>query len=263
MVTDEESGRERLRRKLAKLAGLSEPATASGRELRVGDAEGLIGSLLTEIDETLLARRLTFRTMPGAPALRLEVYGRRLIRVLAPAPVGLPPEAAALAGKPLVEDDIDALGDLLVSWIGSADRVAVRAEPPPEDRDPLMLGIAAETLAEAWGLELDTGPLLTPSAALDALATLPALAWLRDGPEGRTEAGDPAAVARLAGADTGALATPPRSDGKQVPPRCILLGQSDQGQALVFAEAGGETLLMLFAETELGTAARVWRSLIR
>ena len=58
---------DRLNRTLAKLYRGGPPSTAEGREIGVGrdPGDGLLAAVLTEIDETILARRLTFRGDAG------------------------------------------------------------------------------------------------------------------------------------------------------------------------------------------------------
>ena len=82
----------RLKAKLAKLAQ-RERTAGEARRLKGGDAGELIAALVTEIDETILPRRLTL-TLDGA-VLHLAVANRRLQAMLAPAPAI---EGAAMKG---------------------------------------------------------------------------------------------------------------------------------------------------------------------
>ena len=73
----------RLKAKLAKLAQ-RERTAGEARRLKGGNAGELIAALVTEIDETILPRRLTL-TSEGR-ALHLAVANRRLQAMLSPAP---------------------------------------------------------------------------------------------------------------------------------------------------------------------------------
>jgi hypothetical protein len=156
VASDDEDGHEQLRRRLAKLAGVADPRSPAGREVARGASEQLLSALLTEIDETLIARRLTFRKGPDSPALSVEVYGRRMIRVLPPEPPGF--DNPEISGKALDDEGIEALHTALSGWLESADQLHLEAGPASDDRDPLAIGLAAEALAQTWGIQLDETP---------------------------------------------------------------------------------------------------------
>lgn len=249
MTPADNDDRKRLERRLKKLAGVPHRTTVEGRE--IGAGPDLLSALLTEVDETVLARRLAFRLAANRPELRIDVYGRRLTGLALPAPPGLPAALAGLFGRELGDSDAPALRQLLEGWLAGADGLWVVAEPAPEDRNPLAMGVAARALAAGWGVTLDTVPLLTEAAALDALARLPARAWLRrDAAGAETAHGTPSDVERLRSVTplAGAL------------PSCSILGGQPGGGALVRAEAGGESLTMLIEARNLGGVARAWRA---
>src|SRR5690606_8925710 len=141
---------ERLKRILSKLAAPPAPPQPQGREIASGgDAEARLAALLTEIDETMLPRRLRFQTDIGA-TLSADGYGRRLLSLPPPAPQGLSAGHTALVGQPLhtlPEDSLSDLRALLLAFLAPASRLSVAHAPLPQPRDPAALGVAAETLA--------------------------------------------------------------------------------------------------------------------
>lgn len=252
---------ERLQRTLAKLAGPATPESGDGRELPLGEGpgEGPLAAVLTEVDETLLARRLRFRDEEGR-SFALDVYGRRLLSLAPP----LPAEAdRTLEGRPLEEDDTPALRAALEALTRGAARMWVTADSLPEARDPARLGLAGERLAEAWGLVLGGGLPPPPAAALDRIverAGPAALAWVRTG-AGAGRGGDGAAVARLEAylSDEGQGFRPATGD-----PHCTVLGRQDQDGALaVLAETAEAALMLLVRPADLPGVIAAWRSVIR
>lgn len=253
-MAQDKGDRVRLERRLKKLAGLGAPQSDAGREIGAGEPHALLSALLTEVDETVLARRLGFRLADDRPELRLDVYGRRLSGLAPPAPPNLPAAQAALFGRPLADDDAPALRALFDGWLTGARGLWVVSEAAAEDRDPLAMGVAARWLAGQWKLRLDTRPLPTEAAALDALVAVPALAWLRRDAAGAESAhGAKPDLARLRQAEAPAGASPV----------CTLLGTQQGTTVLVFAAAAGETLRMLVRPADLAGITRAWRGIIR
>ena len=70
----------RLHDKLAKLAAQAGTVGAHGRILQPWPDTGNLGEILQEIDETILARLLTFENGSGA-SISFEVSNRRLLRL--------------------------------------------------------------------------------------------------------------------------------------------------------------------------------------
>lgn len=265
-MAPQDNDRDRLERKLAKLAALPDPSTPGGREIAAGPLDALLAAILTEIDETLLWRRLSFRTAPDGPALHLDVYGRRLVRLGSPLPAGLSANGKALADQTLDDDSAQTLREVLGGWLGPSARLAVRVGKPPGPRDPLAFGIAARTLAEAWGIPLDTGALPDPIAALDALVAAPSDAFIRLGADGEGTAGgaeeDQPLLEDFAQDAITAYAAPEAEDGKLPPPHFVAVGRDD-GRYFVFAEASGEMVMMLASAGDLPALTRAWRSVVR
>lgn len=189
----------RLETMLAKLRE-RERAPGEGRKLKGRDADSLLAALVTEIDETILPRRLTLQT--GMGAVHLAVANRRLQALLAPVPdlAG----AAELEGHPLPDAEdpgVPALKEVLslaFATPGPMD-VHTRRLESPFNSD---IGVPANLLARAWNVaEVATPKAMTPDelmsrflAGLDA----PSVAWLRiNGEEVTDQHGDEARTAAL------------------------------------------------------------------
>ena len=240
---------DRLQQKLAKLAAA--PAVFGPEGRLVGRAPDLLAALLTEVDETMQPRRLSFTAGRGT-ALVCEAYGRRLLSLS-----GLP----GWDRRPLDEAAAADLRVALDGWLQGAAVLYVRAEPLPDSRDPAQFGIAAEALAAVWGLALE--PLAEAPSPLDALLAHfdgRAQTWLRVS-QGAADAwgGKRETVALLTqfaaealpGVRVAALA--PGSDDR----RCVVLGAG--AEAVALALDGAEALAMRLSLTDLTEVNRIWQ----
>ncbi|MEM9427098.1 MAG: hypothetical protein AAGA06_10395 [Pseudomonadota bacterium] len=184
----------RLEEKLAKLRQ-RERAAGEGRKLRGIGADALLAAIVTEIDETILPRRLVFETPAGA--VHLAVANRRLQALLPPAPEAFP---AALAGHALpdVEDPaVAALGDALKSVLEQVEGLPVSATRLTEAFGS-DIGVPAEQLPRVWTVaeSMALRPDETLTQFLSGLDD--AVAWLRiDGEEIAAHGGPEAAVEAL------------------------------------------------------------------
>lgn len=94
-----------LRQTLSKLAGETVAVEYGWRRIAEGQATGLLGSVIGEIGETVLPRRITLRR-DGETELCLAVGNRRILRFLEPVPAPLSADGA-LFGTALAEQDED------------------------------------------------------------------------------------------------------------------------------------------------------------
>ena len=185
----------RLEEKLAKLRQ-RERAVGEGRKLRGVGADALLAAIVTEIDETILPRRLIFETPAGA--VHLAVANRRLQALLAPAPAAIP---AALVGHALPDVEEPALAELgqaLKAVLDQADALPVSAMRLTETFGS-DIGVPAEQLPRVWTVAESTAA--SPQDILSRfLSSLDAktVAWLRiEGEEVAAHGGPEAAVAAL------------------------------------------------------------------
>jgi hypothetical protein len=243
---------DRLRRKLGRLAAAPVALGPEGRLL--GRAPDLLAALLTEVDETIQGRRLTFVTDQGDELVG-DAYGGRLLSLS-----GLPGwERRALDDAHFAD-----LRVALEGWLRGAAQLSVRSAALPNVRDPAEFGISATALAAAWGLMLEPSA-QAPFAPLDALLARfdgRAQAWLRVRQSAAHAWGGPseavALLTRLAaealpGIRTAALTA--EDDTR----RCIILGSEAEETAVTLALDGAEALVLKIALADLAEVNRIWR----
>ncbi len=121
----------------------------------------------------VLGQRLGFDFGDGT-RLVCEASGRRLVRLLAPAPSGLSAEQRALFDRAeLATDDLQVLSKLLVELCARGSGFEMTAEPLGDAIEPVHGGVNPADIAKAAGLPAEAlfgaqdGP--TPEAFLDAL----------------------------------------------------------------------------------------------
>ena len=154
------SDRERLEDKLQKLANADDVFDASGRVLPL-DASDPARAILAEIDETMLARRLTFTNQKGVRVV-MDVAGRRLLQLI---------EAEGISGDalaPIVESAdpqlsgfSKAINDLLLE----VESLNVQADPIPSRPDASTVGRSVEALEKILG---ETAPLTVEPTQQDS-----------------------------------------------------------------------------------------------
>jgi hypothetical protein len=128
---------DRLSAAVAKLGAAPEPRTRHGRALTAADPQSLVEAVLTEIDETVLGRELILRNDRGEE-IRLEVSGRRLLRMTAVAPKE---RAEAWAGT---------IGASVVEANGAASRAVLEVLRAMAEGSPAF-GIASRKLSRRPG----------------------------------------------------------------------------------------------------------------
>ena len=185
----------RLEEKLAKLRQ-RERAAGEGRTLRGSGADALLAAIVTEIDETILPRRLSF-TLPSG-AVHLAVANRRLQALLGPAPDGIPDTLVGQKLPDVEEPAVSELGDALKSLLEGAGSVGVAATRLTENFGS-DIGVPAEQLPRVWSVAESTvkSPAEILEAFLNGLDTTSA-AWLRiEGEEVKGQGGPDTVVSGL------------------------------------------------------------------
>lgn len=192
----------RLEDKLAKLRQ-RERIAGEGRRLRGANPEALLSSVVTEIDETILPRRLTFAVEDGA-TVHLAVASRKLQALVAPAPRIAGMEATGLVDAPLSDPDDAAVAgvrDVLLAVFDGAGAVAIRSARPEGAGFASDVGIPAAILGRAWGVETAEPALPSADQVLTqylAEVSGDVLGWLRiEGEDVTDQAGDAAVVEAL------------------------------------------------------------------
>jgi len=259
----------RLEQVLAKLRQ-RERAPGEGRKLTGGDGTARLAALVTEIDETILPRRLSFG-LGGAGAVHLAVANRRLQALLGPAPKGMP---AALEGKRLADANDPAVAELgaaLGQVLGPPDTVPVssgRQETPfPSD-----IGIPATQLARVWGTAGGVDAATADPAALlagylEAVAK-DATAWLCIAGEEVTGQGGDAEVAEGL-SDLAAVFLDnyfSRFDAAYSEPAfalgTVIAPRGADRRALFFVELGDVSAVILAPSDKVTSLAARWQRLV-
>lgn len=192
----------RLEDKLAKLRQ-RERISGEGRKLRGSTPEALLSALVTEIDETILPRRLSF-IVEGGATVHLAVANRRLQALVSPGPDVNGADVGTLADKPLADPDdpgVGGLRDVLLKVFDGEPVVAIRSARPAGGGFPSDVGIPANILARAWGIDGTSDEAPSPDAVLTRfLSELgdDAIAWLRiEGEDVTAQGGKASAVEAL------------------------------------------------------------------
>jgi hypothetical protein len=253
----------RLRDKLAKLA--SEETGGEVRRLAGGD---LARAILEEIDETILARRLTFRREDGA-GLALEVANRRLLGLVALRGT-FSPEDSDSPFAPLPANDEDALraaAETLRSFASAHGTLAVTATPLARAIGPGTGGRSAAAIATALGIDLydRPAPPVTPDPAqgfAPGLARLArAVAAVEDGRPSPATGPDADAVDRLTRLDAALVAALEAELGAGDGGAARFLLLSGAGEALFYGRRpDGRAVAALLPPDHAGPVAALWRA---
>jgi hypothetical protein len=239
----------RLEEKLAKLR-LRERGAGEARVIR-GDARRLLAAALTEIDETILPRDVSF-SAEGGMTLHLAVANRRLQALVGPVPnlEG----AGDLDRVPLTDPEGDtgrALSALLLAAFATADSWVVQSTRPAAGAAFASdVGIPAAILMRAWGASAHSAA--APEERLRAFMSGlgdRAGAWiLIEGEEVSASHGPAAAVAALG--DHAAVIL----DGYFAGRDALLQGETGPAALAYGAGEGGRAVVVRDAGTALGFA---------
>jgi hypothetical protein len=256
----------RLRDKLAKLAA---EETGSGERRLSASGTDLARAIIEEIDETILARRLTFRAADGA-TLALEVANRRLLGLLEAPQDLVSPEHRDRLFTQLPPDDeaaLAAVAETLRRFAEGCDGLAVSAAPLGRAIGSGMLGRSAAAVARALGIDLYDRP-AAPAAPDPAqgfaagLARLAlAVAEISDGQPAPATGRDADATDRLSCLDAAAIAALEGELGAGAAGAGRFLMLSGTEEALFLGrKADGRAVAALLPVDHAGAVAALWRA---
>lgn len=250
---------------LARIRAIPAVGRGGAREIGPGGAPGL-AAILREIDQTVLARRLTFANGRNG-SVALLAYRRRLLRIEGVSPDGLAGEAGEISGIVLTGADdstVARLGDLLRAFADGAAQISVLTAAPEEDAPGQANGVSAEALAAAWGVDLygaaGPGGAVSVTGFLERCGPLATAAMLFSGGTLRDSRGsedDLAALQPVAGLRAGSVPLPgaqPRG-GRYF---TLLRRGAGDGRLLVLAGQGDETVLILAPAAHLSGIVACW-----
>lgn len=156
---------------IARLQSLQAEASFApgGGRLIADDADrNPVAALLREINETMLARLVTFDSGSGS-SLTLEVAGRRVLRVTGAS--ALDGAEACLAAPALDDDNKDDLIKLMQAVAGRGHDLRVTVASVGREGDAVSVGLPVALLADLLLVDLNRLHPSTPSAAEDAEVT--------------------------------------------------------------------------------------------
>ena len=242
--------------------------------IRAGAQGTLLPRLLSEIDETLLPRRVSF-SVGEARELVLSVANGRILGVEDATGIS---DADTLVGQLLEPGDETAqsLKSVFEALVADEDMVLVRQETLADSVDPTHAGLSATALAEAWETSFQPADLSQDEelagVAIDNFLQATqdeVLAWLMTGPETSESegAGDADTVDELAAfaearRETGE-ASRQVADAKGEPWSFLVLRRAaDAGEVTVIVAVDGILLYLAVAHENLGKVADAWRAAV-
>ncbi len=143
---------ERLSGAVAKLGAKPEPRAAHGRVLDAVNPQGLFEAVLGEIEETILGRELWLRNARGEE-VRLEVSGRRLLRMCSVAPKELGGACEPHIGAPIIDAHGPAscaVAEVLSAMAKGSPSIAVVSSKLSRCPDSAETGCSTEALLASW-----------------------------------------------------------------------------------------------------------------
>lgn len=256
----------RLHALLAKLGG-RDRAPGEGRKLKGAAPQDLLAALVTEIDETILPRRLSLTTPKGV--VHLAVANRRLQALLAPLPDL--DGAAELGDRPLPDTEdplVPALKTLLLQAFEGAAALEVSARRLDRTFGS-DIGVPANLLGRAWAVadlapQKELPPEEMVTAFLKGLDTAP-ITWLRIRGEEVTDQRGTAEEAEALGARAAVFLDGYFAKFEELfPPQARACGTlvGAAGAAMLFVEVGEESAFLSGPEVALQGALAQWQSYV-
>ena len=253
---------QRLNEMIAKLRS-KQRSPGEGRTLAGASAEARLAALVTEIDETILPRRLIFQWDEGS-GIQLAVANRRLQGVLSPCVEDLVP----FAGQPFSDPEAPLIGnvkDALLSILDKAPQARIKSVHLGKDDLGSDAGIAADALSRLWSLADGSGEVGVGDALPNFLKSLSAnsTAWLSvEGEEVADQGGDASEIARLG--DTAAYLLDAYLNRKEAVfgsdelPKAYAVSGPKTG--LFFGDTGEQTVFVLTKPNDLVPVVSAWRA---
>ncbi|MEM6635177.1 MAG: hypothetical protein AAF667_04730 [Pseudomonadota bacterium] len=177
------SDESRLSAKLSRLRGSVRVLPDGSRELFAVPPDELMVALLQEIDETVLARRLSFSTDLGGK-LALDVSNRRLRVVRAVEFRAATADHREIVDMPLEQPgqtELDLLRDVFDAFLGGATSLRVRSDRVAVENPAEIVGCAAARMAAAWDLDLYAATEFDEEAMFEAFSSAAkplSIAWI-------------------------------------------------------------------------------------
>lgn len=125
-----------------------------------------VAHVLSQIDSQVLAQKVVFEFDDGT-RLDCIASGRRLVRLLEPAPRNLQANKVALfMQEEVTADDLDTVADLLIELCERGRHFRIATEPSDAGLDPSQGGVSTTAIAARLGLSRPDDMDLAPADAL-------------------------------------------------------------------------------------------------
>lgn len=260
----------RLENTLAKLR-LREMAAGEARKLRGVDNDTLLASLIAEVDETILPRRLIFTTQAGAE-VHLAVANRRLQALLSPAPdLAGANDLADVAFVDGQDPNLAVLGGVLRGAFEGSQIVTIQARRIAAGTFDADVGAPAPGLAKVWGVQVVEARVREPSEILDEFLSQitdeDAEAWLRIEGENVTDQGGEAERLTQLGEQAAVFLDSYFSKFDALffeeGATATVIAPNESGKAAaIFVEIGGISAFVAAKKGRFAVLAQNWQSLV-
>ncbi|MEL6522114.1 MAG: hypothetical protein AAFQ66_14190 [Pseudomonadota bacterium] len=249
-----------LRSRLSQLAAASETYKNGARVISPSGGSDALFAIVAAVDETILMRRLTFRSGSNR-TITMVVSGRRIVGILDVAIPGFATDLALLT-DPLPEDDAavqQALTETITAFVQTNEPISVSWEKASRGGAKPTAGLSVRMLAAAWDVDLDATPMkrFLKSCKSFVPAALHYEANVLADEHGDAKALQQVAEEKAPSAETAYLALyPEQRDGPWL--INISYGQQD-ATCVLLARDGEETGLLTCDSASLGRVVGHWQ----
>ena len=261
----------RLQQTLAKLRR-RERSPGEGRFLRGDGEEELLASLLKEIDETILPRRLIFSSESGL-SFQLAVANRRLQALLSPAPEIADMPLIDIVDQPLGEADdapVNSLKEAFLKGLQSAGAVTIQSRRQGVASFGSDVGVPATILMRNWELSEPESEQLNPKELLEKYLLWlgdRAISWLRIEGEEVTDQAGPAERLEALGEQAALFLDSYFSKFDELYPgdvvgpfvTALASGSADDGEGILFVEIAELSAFVVVKQSALAEAVAHWQ----
>lgn len=260
----------RLENLLAKLRQ-REKAAGEARKLRGAGGDAFLASLVAEIDETILPRRLIFTTNAGIE-IHVAVVNRRLQALLSPFPdLAGANDLADTAFVDAHDPNLAVMGGLLRGAFDQAEEVTIQARRLGSSAFDADVGAPSTILSKVWGVRIVEARVQEPSEILNEFLSQitdeDAEAWLRIEGENVTDQGGEAERLAELGEQAAVFLDSYFSKfdvlfSEEGPTATVIAPSSDGQAAAFFVEIGGMSAFVAAKQPRFAALASTWQSLV-
>jgi len=256
-----------LKTKLARLANDAGSYSTVGRTLEVTDPKARLEAILIEVDDSMLAETLVFRT--DTAHVTLAVSGRRLLGISEASGVKTAKDVLDNAVSPEDTSLMSSIHDVMTALVKTEGSLTVSVGSSAKFGDGAAVGASVAQLRSAWGLIVEQVALdgETPIAMLASGLSEPSLAMIivQNG-EITTQEGAKKPLKELTSVledqlDAFVAARVAKSSQHSEPSLTCLVNAGPDGAAIVVATDGKDMALFCMPAEKAALAHQVWRQI--